>query len=327
MERYLEKGSKMDQKTLSVIVLTYKHGKLLYECIDSILMQDYPYIELIIAEDGEKDFDKKAVEEYIAQKAKPNVISTQIIANETNIGTVKNINQAILCSNGDYVKVIAGDDSYPTPDVFSKQIEYLSENDTLFVVGNTIECDSEMSPLTKKGFAPEKKEKLLIGNRKKLLRRFCKKSPHLFATQAICFKKEFFTFMGLFDERYRLVEDLPFAIKIIISNIPIGYQDIDCVNHRGSVGVSTSNNAFDAKKMAYYTDLKSYHENCLIPISNAVGKVFVKMRYGLACFRIEYVGSTGFKKLKLLVKYFLPLAYYVLSKPGRTKFYMSKGNK
>ncbi len=35
---------------ISVIVVTYKHGNLLFETIDSIFAQFYPSIQLIIAE-------------------------------------------------------------------------------------------------------------------------------------------------------------------------------------------------------------------------------------------------------------------------------------
>ena len=53
---------------LTCIVLTYRNGEFLYETIDSILMQDYPHIELIVAEDGAPDFDAETLRKYIGQK-------------------------------------------------------------------------------------------------------------------------------------------------------------------------------------------------------------------------------------------------------------------
>lgn len=49
----------MDKKTelVSVIVLTYRKFDLLEENLNSIYMQDYPNIEIIIGDDGSDNFD------------------------------------------------------------------------------------------------------------------------------------------------------------------------------------------------------------------------------------------------------------------------------
>ena len=329
MVSYSEKENKMNNDIVSVVVLTYKHGALLLETLDSVFLQDHPQIELIVAEDGAKNFDREALEQYVAKHAGANIVSTQILVNEINIGTVKNINCAIARANGAYVKIIAGDDTYPHKSVFSQQVAYLKEHeDTQLVVGNIVECDSEMHPFEVKGFAPDQKENLLDAPRAKLLKELCRKSPHLLATQSLCFKKAFFEQHGVYDERFRLIEDLPMAVRIVTKNHQIGYVDMPCVNHRGSVGVSTSNNAFDARKLAYYTDLKNYFVNCLFPVKKTVGRLFVNMRYRLMCFRIERCkpeNQTKKKKILLSLRYMFPIIYYTLTNFGRIKFYFSKG--
>lgn len=319
----------MEKNLLSVIVLAYGHNDLLYETLDSVFMQNYPAIELIVAEDGSPDFVKEPVEEYITRHAKQNITNSQIIVQQNNVGTVRNINNALKSSNGEYIKIIAGDDTYPADDVFSAQVDYLkSHPDVPLVVGNVAQCDHKLKPLSVNGFAPDQKDKL-IGNNEKLLRYICKKNPVLLATQAICYTRSFFVQNGLFDQRCRLVEDLPMAIKIITSNIKFGYMDMVCVNHRGDVGISTSSNAFDSRKIAYYTDLKNYYENCIVPIKSSVGRLFTTMRYKLMCFRISYT-NPDLKltdKICLLAKYSIPILYYTISKFARVKFYLQKDNK
>lgn len=315
----------MEKELLSVIVLAYKQGELIYETLDSVFNQDYPEIELIIAEDGAPGFDKAPIEEYIKANARSNIKSSTVYVQPVNVGTVKNINTAINLSQGKYIKIIAGDDTYPEKYVFTRQVEYLLANpDCPLVIGNIAECDADMNALSYCGFAPYGKDHLLSGDRKELLKLIVRKMPNLISTQAICFKKDFFEDVGLFDEHFRLVEDLPFAVKLITSESKIGYIDYPCVNHRGAVGISTSSNAFDERRIAYYTDLKKYYELCLMPIKNKVGKLYVNMRYQLMCFRIKYSDKSlsKLKRLGLLIRYSLPIVYYMTTNIKRSKFYL-----
>ena len=315
----------MEKELLSVIVLAYKQGELIFETLDSIFCQDYPEIELIIAEDGDPDFDKFSVEEYIKDHAGSNIKSSTVYVQPVNVGTVKNINTAIKIATGKYIKIIAGDDTYPQKDVFSKQVEYLAGNpDCPLVSGNVAECDADMKVVSYCGFAPYGKEHLLTGDRIKLLRLIVRKMPNLLSTQSICFRKDYLEDMGLFDERFRLIEDLPFVVSLINSDAKIGYIDYPCVNHRGAVGISTSNNAFDERRIAYYTDLKTYYEVSLMPIKDKVGRLYVSMRYQLMCFRIKYSNKSLSKlqRLGLLIRYSLPVLYYMATNIKRSKFYL-----
>lgn len=58
---------------VSIIVLTYLQRHILNDCIDSILSQDYPNIELIICDDCSADFDCDEVYQYIEQNKKSNI--------------------------------------------------------------------------------------------------------------------------------------------------------------------------------------------------------------------------------------------------------------
>ena len=86
---------------ISIILLSYNSGDYLYEAIDSILKQDYPLIELIVSDDGSKNFEEEKLRKYIDDNARDN-ITYSIIHRKKNIGTVKNINNALAVSKGEY---------------------------------------------------------------------------------------------------------------------------------------------------------------------------------------------------------------------------------
>lgn len=305
---------------LSIIVLTYKHNELLWETLDSILMQDYSRIQLIIAEDGAKDFNVKLVEEYILMHAKKNIVEFKIICSSENLGTVKNINNALSHCDGQFVKFIAGDDIFPTTDIASKQISYLKNNPDFFLVmGKVVECDAKMHPLANQKHKTEIMEKIMMMSRNEMLQYFCKRDSSFLATQSICFRYSFFDQFGRYDERFRFIEDLPMAIKIIHNNIPFGYLDILCVKHRGSVGISTSSNPFEITKIGYYKDLLIFYDFILYPIRNLIGKSFIYFRRNLIAFRIDFTmlkekNGKSWDCFCLIIKNILPISFYILNR-------------
>lgn len=308
----------MTNDLISVIILTYKHGEYLFETIDSVLSQNYPHIEIVIAEDGDSSFDREAVESYLDKNAGLNIKNVVFSINKENMGTVKNINNAIKKSSGKYIKIIAGDDTYPNKEVFSKQIGSLCAAPlALLVVGNMNECDSKMIKKYEVGFEYESNE--CLDNRELLLRVITREKPQLLSTQTICFRKEYFEKHGLFDENFKLIEDLPMAVKIVAQNIEFSYINFPCVNHRGTVGVSSTKNRFDKKRLTYYKDLKRYFEDILKPYSGIVGKQYVKMRIEMYDFRIKYTEIEDspfkyFKRIALILRYFCPIFYYFLER-------------
>ena len=310
---------------LTVIVLCYGQNHLIEDALNSIFEQDYPLIELIVSEDGSNSFEKAPVINYIKNNAGSNIRSFQVIVNEKNKGTVGNINGALNYASGEYIKLIAADDTYPNEKVFSRQVSVLKSENYEIVVGNIVECDAKLQPLDIFGFSQLKIEELLANKKDALLKYVCLKNPRVLATQAICFKKSFFEKYGCFDERFRLVEDLPLAVKIAAENVKIGYDNSECVKHRGSVGISTSNNLFDNKRINYYKDLETYFKCILMPLSDRIGhKSYIKMRLSVATFRIKYCESTNsVQRLKLLLRYSLSLIEYAFFQRKRAKNYLN----
>ena len=245
---------------VSVIVLSYNSDKYIYKAIDSICIQDYPLIELIIADDGSPQFDRQHMEEYIASKKEQNIVNVIVISREHNVGTVKNINNAICCSSGEFIKIIAGDDAYPSAQVISKQVKNIHDNNSLVSVGKLQQCNTEMIPIR-----DERAEKSNESIHKVLnlgyvdARRYITTNDIFpIVNQAMCYKKEFFIDGGLCDEDYILIEDSPLSLRVIKLSERVSELDEFTVNHRAKVGISTSRELFSPKRVLYYADCMTY---------------------------------------------------------------------
>lgn len=60
----------MDIKSplVSIIVPSYNYEKFIVEALDSISLQTYPNLELVIVDDMSKDSSVKLISQYISQK-------------------------------------------------------------------------------------------------------------------------------------------------------------------------------------------------------------------------------------------------------------------
>ena len=53
-----------DQPLVSVIMANYNYGRYLREAVDSVMMQTYPKIEIIVVDDGSTDDSREILMSY-----------------------------------------------------------------------------------------------------------------------------------------------------------------------------------------------------------------------------------------------------------------------
>jgi len=303
---------------ISVIIITYNQMNYIFETIDSVLGQDYPNIELIICDDCSATFDASKIESYISENKGTNITNVIIRQNETNLGTVKNINGGIKSASGQYIKIIAGDDSFYDGSVFSAQINALYNSDKLLITSKTQNCDEYLNPINNRqtddtnAFLPT----IFSNDSKTMLKLIRKHGLFPFVTQATCFKKEFFDIYGLFDEEFDLLEDAPLSAKIIRMQVPVAYCDIFSVRHRSDVGISANEDLFSKKRIRYYKDIIKNIELSMLPYPELYPPVIVKYDLKVAKFRYEMcLTDTQKEKNTLVRKNIDSIAYYCVSKP------------
>lgn len=110
---------------VTVFISAFNCAATLRYAIRSVLEQDYPNFELLIADDASTDGTREIIREYAA--ADPRVVP---LLNDTNRGTYWNRNVALQMAKGDYFTILDSDD-YCHPQRIAIQVGMLSSNSKL----------------------------------------------------------------------------------------------------------------------------------------------------------------------------------------------------
>ena len=114
---------------VSVLVGIYNCADTLGQCIESVLSQTYPNIELILCDDCSSDNTYDVAKSYADKDPR-----IRLIRNEQNIKLGRTLNHCLEVATGEYCARLDGDD-YCAPDRFEKQVRFLNENPEYDCVG------------------------------------------------------------------------------------------------------------------------------------------------------------------------------------------------
>lgn len=265
----------LKEKLFTIVITHYNQLKYYETAIDSVLSQKYSNIELIFADDATEGIEQKEIESYIEKNKRDNIVNYKVRVNKNNLGTVKNLNNAIDISNGEYILFFAADDRLFDDKVIEKYIKYFNCNskDTLLISSQCVMYDNllkkEKSRFINPAIALKANEYTSNEQNKMLLFRSC------YAVGATAFKKECFTKHGKFDESYLLIEDWSYMLKITREGTKIKYIDFNGLKHReGGISESYFENSEVSKSAIYYKkDLLQIYEKEIIPYISCLNKI------------------------------------------------------
>ena len=115
----------MKNPLVSVVAICYNHERFIHESLDSIRLQSYPNLEVLIIDSNSSDNSVEKIEDYI-DKYKLN--SWQFFKNTEPKTICENLNFALDKIKGEYYQVIACDDII-FPSKIQSQITILTDED------------------------------------------------------------------------------------------------------------------------------------------------------------------------------------------------------
>lgn len=217
---------------VSVTVITYNSSKYVLETLESIKAQTYQNIELIVSDDCSTDNTVEICRQWIEEN-QARFVESQIITSPINTGIPANKNRALAKCKGDWIKSIAGDDALMEDCIFDN-IAYVQANKNIYILFSIkkqyIERLTEDSfyksiPLDRPkwfdiNITPEQQYKSLL----------IKDRIGFSATSFI--KKKILLEVGLFDEKYKHIEDYPMWLKLTKNGYMLHFMKKETVKHR-----------------------------------------------------------------------------------------------
>ncbi len=123
------KGLSMNRKLVSIIVPTYNAEKNISACIESLLVQTYENIEIIVIDDGSTDKTLQVLNEYYELDKRIRIIPSP------HSGVSSTRNRGIQESNGTYITFVDADD-YVEKELIEKYVNLMeNENVSLALCG------------------------------------------------------------------------------------------------------------------------------------------------------------------------------------------------
>ncbi len=125
-----------------MIVLNYNGGQIVSQCVDSVLMLDYPNYEIVIVDNGSTDGSAESL--FARYSQNPKLI---LVRNKTNLGYAEGYNSGIPHTSGDYLIFLNNDVIVPRNWV--SEIVRVMEEDAAIAL-----CQSDVLDMRSKSLQP-----------------------------------------------------------------------------------------------------------------------------------------------------------------------------
>lgn len=213
---------------ISVIIPTYNRKEMLQEAIESVLMQTYENLEIMVVDDCSTDGTEVWFQETYGDHEK-----IKYTRNTVNRHAGYSRNLGYQQSQGDYLVFLDDDDFYTDRTFFEKAIRLHQSDDYAFVSANAdqrYEEDGRIShqPLNRKGRV--KKEEFLKGFQMEV------NKPH--STFTTLFKREKLQTVDF--KNMRMMNDGPIYMRALLTGDPYLMEDFIGIYRIHSTNISFS---------------------------------------------------------------------------------------
>ncbi|MCR4717330.1 MAG: glycosyltransferase [Lachnospiraceae bacterium] len=113
----------MGSVKVSVITVSYKAANIIEKTIQSVISQDYPYIEYIIVDGGSTDGTVDIIKKYNDR--------INIWVSEPDKGIYDAMNKGVKMATGDWIMFLNAGDFYHSHDVLTRFIREIDEDTTV----------------------------------------------------------------------------------------------------------------------------------------------------------------------------------------------------
>lgn len=224
---------KAEKTFVTIFILVYNNADGLDKTVQSVIDQTYENVEVILSDDGSKNYDISILERY-AEKIRTRYDKVYVNVNEQNLGTVKHLNRVIKMAKGKYLFNCCSGDSFCNKDTVAKLVDEFEKSGSLILATRRKDLydngKTKLRPAWFYGFALQHCPMQLLDYM------VCKKNV-ISGSCTFC-SKELFETYGYYDEDYHLVEDYPYYVMLLQKKVKFGWTSMPSICHEIG-GVST----------------------------------------------------------------------------------------
>ena len=261
---------------VSVLIPLYNHERYIVQCLESIVADGYPCIEIIIVDDGSVDASLANIREW------HNVNSHRFqgrfdVTSRENRGLTRTLNELVRMASGQFLVILASDD-YLLPGGIRARLDYLLANSSkMAVIGDCIVVNQDGVKMHDSGLEGHHRGRKSFLSHEKLIDyeivfHWCVPGPVFMA------RRELYPFVGYYDETIS-VEDRDFFLRIVVLNL-LGFVDFPVAAYR----IHTGSFSQDSRRHL------SYNQAMLVSITKNYGSFRGIRKIYLYALRLRFKG-------------------------------------
>ena len=252
-----------DNPLVSIVVPIYNVEKYLEDCLNSIIHQSYPKLEIILVDDKTPDDSGKIASGYAKSDER-----IKVIHKSKNEGLNMARATGFEASTGEYVMFVDSDDVI-TDDCIEKSLLELCENDVDFVKFNFVRFKDEKTLLDAKGDLDVQDKKVIVKTKRDLFAtRF---TDSVVGASAICvwgglYKSKVIRNLDWTESNYRINEDNFWTLELFnhinsgvyVSRVGYLYRSDD--SYQGVLSKAMTGNSYNGEPVGYLEFIKKYFD-------------------------------------------------------------------
>lgn len=218
-----------EKVTVTIITATYNYGEFIRDALGSVNAQTFRDWECIVIDDASTDGTADIVQEFVQRDDR-----FKYLLMDKNGGVSAARNKGLEQARGRYIQLLDADDVL-APQKLKRHVAYMEQHPEVSLVYSDFVHFIGSPDLNKEGeYATSEK---INGSGNKVIARLLK--GNIFRPATVMFRASVLATVGLFNERFRYVEDLDLWFRIAAEGNEFRFlNDPSCisgvrVNHRG----------------------------------------------------------------------------------------------
>lgn len=220
---------------VSIVICTYNSAETILETLNSISEQTWTSLEIVIADDCSTDNTLELCQKWL-NESNLRFVNSKLISSEINTGVSANANRGIKSSNGDWIKLLGGDDTLK-PNCVEDNMSWIAFHPQTKVLFSRVEVYRDnFKPnnllITTPGIPYDPKGIMAADRSAESQYKMLLVSDRIHYSPSVFLHRETLLSVKGFDERFKLLDDYPLWLNLTREGHKLYFMDKVTVNYR-----------------------------------------------------------------------------------------------